>query len=204
MAAIPAVLLFAGMLWFATRDKEGSERPAHEEAQEKYDQRPSSYVPVYDISGFNYCVYRISDPDGAAYAEYEGQDRMYFIAEKTEDPNDAMSQILETAAGPALYDTLPQARSALDTLYDAMNPDTGSGGSPSGPTSSGPVYTSNETGGTTVSSPAELPEGTITAEGREEGAMLDVEIYEGGSLVDSYSIENQPTIQTTTDLGGSL
>ena len=208
MAMVPAIMVFGIMVWFATRD---SDKLPHEEAQEEYDQRPNTYVPVYEIDGFNYCVYRISDPDGNERPAYEGQDKMFFIAEKSDNAEDAMANILTTAAGPATYQTLSQARSALDTLYDAMNPETGGGGGALGPQIGGPTYTStdDEKGGTVVGTDAELPEGTIEAEGIEEGATmneLDVELYDGdGSLVESYNVADRVgTVNPPTNLGGSL
>ena len=193
------------MLWFASREK-----LPHEEAQEQYDQRPSTYVKVYDISGFNYCVYRISTPDEEAYETHEGQDDPYFIAEKSDDP---MSTILQTAAGYATYQTLDEAKNALDTMYEAMNPAEDDPNAPvSGSTTvqGGTRYESTESGGSKAEK-ADLSkeqEKTFVAEGLEEGATLeelDVQIYDGsGEVVDSYSVETQ-TVQTgNTDLTGAI
>ena len=213
MAAVPAVLFFAGMLWFATRDKAtvktDDEKPAHEVAQEQYDQRGAKYVKVYSIDGFNYCVYRISKPDGTPFAEYDGQDRLFFIAEKTEpagyrsDPDNAMTNILETSAGPAIYQTLDQAKSALDSLHEGMS------NQMSGSQVTYESTSTDEVTSTQVGTAAEAPEGTIEAEGLEEGATiegLDIELYDGeGSLIDTYNVTDQAgTVQTPTDLGGYI
>ena len=66
MAMVPAIMVFGIMVWFATRDS----TPVADE--EEPDSRPNAYVPVYDIDGFNYCVYRISTPDGEERPAYEG------------------------------------------------------------------------------------------------------------------------------------
>ncbi len=214
MAMVPAVLFFAGMIWFATRDKPVTvdpedEKPAHEAAQEKYDQRPSSYVKVYSIPGFNYCVYRISTPDGDAKPDYDGQDRLFFIAEKTEpagsagDENSAMTNILETSAGPAIYQTLEQAKAALDSLHEGMQ------NQMSGSQVTYESTSTEDVTSTQVGTSAEAPQGTIEAEGLEEGATmdeLDIELYDGdGSLIDTYNVTDQAgTVKTTTDLGGYL
>ena len=206
MAAWPFAIL--GMFWLATRDKT-AQRPAHEIAQEEYDQRPSTYVKVYDIDGFDYCVYRISDPDGGAYDEYAGQDKMYFIAEKSDDP---ISTILETSAGPATYQTLPQARSALDSLHEGM---TSRGSMERGESQ---IYESaSETldDGTKITKSkakkADLSkeqDRIVVAEGREEGAILeeiDVTLYDGdGSITEMDTIETQAVVNQPTDLRSSI
>ena len=164
MVAVPMIVVFGAMIWFAF-GPDGHMRSEDEKAQEKYDQRSSSNVPVYDIQGFDYCVYRISTPDGDEYESYAGQDKMYFIAKKTDNPEDAMSNILETSAGPATYDDLPKARSALDSLYEGMKDQT---------SGSGPVYTGGrDDGSTLVESSAEVPDDLIVAEGVEESAVIE-------------------------------
>ena len=137
---------------------------------------------------------------------------MYFIAEKADNPQDAMANILtnNSADGYATYDTLAQARAALDSLYNAMNPDDSSGGGgATGPGAGGPTYTTTEEGATVVGTDAEPAEGTIEAEGLEEGATmqeLDVELYDGdGSLVDSYNVADRAgQVNSPTDLGGRI
>ena len=210
MAMVPAVIVFGVMVWFATR-KEGEESSSNgdQNPRPQGDQRGAKYVKVYSIDGFNYCVYRISQPDGEPFAEYEGQDKLFFIAEKTDppgyrsDPDNAMTNILETSAGPATYQTLQQAKSALDSLHEGMS---------QARPGSQVVYESTSTDevtSTQIRTTAETPEGTIEAEGIEEGATmdeLDIELYDGdGSLVETYNVQGQAgTVQTQTDLGGYI
>ena len=205
MAMIPAILVFGVMVWFATRAEDGTQRVDPQAGMPDF-----TVDEAYSIEGFEYAVYEIKRPDGEAYEWREGIDDKFFIGTSND-----LSTVLENASGYATYNTLAQARSALDSMWDAQNDPN----APVGPTGGRAeathesTTTIDEEGLKRVSSKpkkadlAKEQKGVIVAEGREEGAMLeelDVEIYDGGQMVESYTIEGA-TVQTgNTDLGGSL